>query len=108
VALGGYRSRVSELEPDDMNWLPGQIVIQVLSRAGRGVPGVRVRVEWSQGSEWVVTGLHPDRGPGYADVRALTGETYTLYVDGHPSSSVKVAAGSAPAQESWGVVFQQQ
>lgn len=93
------------------NVVPGQILITVLTPEGKGLAGIRVRIEWDGGSDVVVTGLHPDKGAGYADLAMAPGRTYTAFVMGAQSESASgLTASAAGSSEgalpgSWRVVF---
>jgi hypothetical protein len=54
------------------------LVIRAVDRAGNGVPGVEIIVNWINGEEHFFTGLKPEFGPGYADFKMTIGTTYTL------------------------------
>jgi hypothetical protein len=51
----------------DTEYPAGMIEIWVQDALGRGIPGVRIQVEWEGHEETLFTGLMPDIDPGYAD-----------------------------------------
>ena len=59
----------------------------------RGIPGERIRVEWEDGSSIFVSGLKPERDPGYADFEMEAGGSYIISMPGSsdPVSSPIVA-----------------
>lgn len=61
----------------------GEIRITVLDAAGFGVPGIALEVIWDSGEETIVTGLKPEKGPGYADFTMQDSTaTYTVQIAG--------------------------
>ena len=91
------------------NVSPGYILIDVIGSGGEGLPGVQVNIEWEGGSDTAMTGLHPDRMPGYADYQMIPGTVYTVSVAGAQSERpiglmVSPEQSEAPP-ESWQVVF---
>jgi hypothetical protein len=56
------------------------VEVTVTDALGGGVPGVTVWLVWPGGAQRAVTGLKPDRGPGYADFGVEEGQTYSLGV----------------------------
>ena len=96
------------------NPLPGAIRIEVRDAQGKGMPGVPVKITWSDGEELFVTGLHPERGPGYADYRMQEGVRYALSVARLVSDTAQ-ALETFPSEScpegvqpgSWLVVFQE-
>jgi len=54
--------------------------VVVQDENGEGVPGVEVWLTWSDGADRAVTGLKPDRGPGYADFDVDPEVAYTVSV----------------------------
>ena len=95
----------------EANELPGHILINVLSPDGEGLPGIRIRIEWDEGSDTVITGLHPDGGAGYADFEMVSDRAYAVFVAGAQSEKATGLAASAAGDnagvrpESWQVVF---
>ncbi len=59
-----------------------QLLIYVQDLAGKGIPGVKVRVQWGEGQDEFFTGLK-GTDPGYADYDLLPAKSYSaLVVDG--------------------------
>jgi hypothetical protein len=56
------------------------IEVVVRDEDGEGLPGVEVWLTWSDGADRAVTGLKPDRGPGYADFNVASDVAYTVSV----------------------------
>ena len=65
------------------------IVIYVQDASGKGVPGVKVRVQWSDGQDTFFTGLK-GTDPGYAEYDVLPGKSYSVVV---VDSTSQVASG---------------
>ncbi len=64
----------------------GRILVYVQDSTGKGLPGIRLRVQWADGQDTFFTGLKsPD--PGYADFEMVAGRSY----------SVQVADGVSPS-----------
>jgi hypothetical protein len=55
-----------------------RIEVTLLNAAGDGLPGVRAWLLWEEGADWAVTGLMPERGPGFADFDAEVDGVYSL------------------------------
>lgn len=92
------------------NVSPGYILIDVIGPGGEGLPGVRINIEWEGGSDIAMTGLHPDRMPGYADYQMIPGTVYTVSVAGAQSERpiglmVSPEQSTKAPPESWQVVF---
>ena len=56
-----------------------RILIYVQDANGKGIPGVRVRVQWNDGQEAFFTGLKGG-DPGYADFDMQAGKSYSVLV----------------------------
>jgi len=56
----------------------GLIEVRVRDSGGEELPAQPVRVRWDQGESIFYTGLHPDRGLGYADFQMEAGVRYTI------------------------------
>lgn len=92
------------------------IQVEVQNSAGQGIPGIAVEVNSSRGNEQFFTGLKPERGAGYGDVRVLPG-TYTVHLfENARSEFVKdlriesdvVECSSPPAlTQGWALIFRQ-
>ncbi len=53
------------------------IEVEAVDGEGAPLPGVGVEVHWDSGTEILYTGLKPERGPGYADLKVDPG-TYSV------------------------------
>ncbi len=60
--------------------VPPLIEVIVKTADGRGVPGVRLRVQWEGGDDGFVTGMKPEISPGYADYAVTPGKVYQITV----------------------------
>lgn len=74
--------------------IPGVIEVFVRNRAGEGVPGMRIRARGEDETSDFVTGLKPERGPGYADFDMQPGRSYIVEMPGlsDPSPNPLVAS----------------
>jgi hypothetical protein len=59
---------------------PAQIRVVIEDEQGRGVQGVEVWVTWEGGADRFVTGLKPEKGPGYGDLDIQPGLTYDVAI----------------------------
>jgi hypothetical protein len=59
---------------------PAQIRVVIEDEKGKGVPGIEVWVMWEGGADRFVTGLKPEKGPGYGDMDMQPGITYNIAV----------------------------
>ena len=59
---------------------PAQIRAVIEDEKGRGVQGVEVWVTWEGGADRFVTGLKPEKGPGYGDSDMQPSITYDVAV----------------------------
>jgi hypothetical protein len=59
---------------------PAQIRAVIEDEKGQGVPGIEVWVTWEGGADRFVTGLMPEKGPGYGDFDMQPGITYDVAV----------------------------
>ncbi len=78
--LGARFELASRQEVCDPSVRPGLLQIELRDRAGRPLPGVQITVAWDGGLDTFFTGLHPDRGAGYADFVMEPGVVYSLRV----------------------------
>lgn len=62
--------------------LSGMIEVNVVNFNAQGLPGQEVRVRWDGGEDRFVTGLKPERGPGYADFAMEAGKGYIVDMPG--------------------------
>jgi hypothetical protein len=92
---------------------PAQIRAVVEDAKGQGVPGIEVWVTWEGGADRFVTGLKPEKGPGYGDFDMQPGITYDVAVAESALPLVKgleteKCPSSDPAQtilSSWQLAF---
>lgn len=78
---------------------PGMIEILVYAVNGStGVPGMQVRLRWGDEDNLIVTGLQPDRGPGFADFAMTEGESYLVDLPGR-SAVVQPALTASPCTD---------
>jgi hypothetical protein len=62
---------------------PGVIQVNVYDVDGKtGLPGVQIQVTSGDTQDTFFTGLEPERGDGFADVRMTPGGDYTINIDG--------------------------
>jgi hypothetical protein len=59
-------------------WPTAHFEVVVRDSNGDGLPGTRLWLVWDEGADWAITGLIPDRGPGFADFEAQLGLRYAL------------------------------
>lgn len=82
---------------------PDVIAIFVFDEEERGVPGIRIEVTWSGGSDAFYTGLKPYVDPGYADFVMEPGVDYTVAVGTEGSDVVRgIRASDEPCPEAKG------
>ncbi|MCB9452738.1 MAG: hypothetical protein H6672_14970 [Anaerolineaceae bacterium] len=72
--------------------LSGLIEVFVQDFNGEGVPGIEVRVRWSEGEDRFFTGLKPERGPAYADFQMEPDKGYTVELPGRSDPSQQLVA----------------
>ena len=64
----------------DQDLIPGRrLMIYVQDASGKGLPGVKVRVQWDDGQDLFFTGLQ-SADPGYAEYPVLPGKSYSVVV----------------------------
>ena len=93
---------------------PPQIRVAVQDAEGRGLPGVDVWITWDGGADRFVTGLKPERGPGFGDFdmqpevsyRVGAGSQSTLALAGNLSADPCTTDTGADGRLSWNVVLQ--
>jgi hypothetical protein len=56
-----------------------RLVIFVQDAAGKGLPGVKLRVQWNDGQDTFFTGLK-GTDPGYAEYEIQTGRSYSVVI----------------------------
>ncbi len=56
----------------------GLLRIYVRDRLEQGIPGVKITVIWSGGTDTFFTGLKPEFDPGYADFQMEPGQRYQV------------------------------
>ncbi|HYO88397.1 MAG TPA: hypothetical protein VER79_07095 [Candidatus Limnocylindrales bacterium] len=78
---------------------PGVIEVLVYEANGStGIPGQQVRVRWNGQDNLFVTGLQPDRGPGFADFVMEEGQSYLVDLPGQ-SPVVQPALAASPCTD---------
>ena len=98
------------------NHLNHHIFIYVKDASGQGIPGVRLRVWWPDGEEYIVTGLKPEIDPGFVDFAMYPGYYNLAVADGYSETAegltTELGAEDCPSHgndvhhHSWRVVFQ--
>ena len=58
----------------------GLLRIYVRDRIEQGVPGVKITVIWSGGTDTFFTGLKPEFDPGYADFHSSLGHLDMVFI----------------------------
>lgn len=94
---------------------PGRIAVWVRDAAGNELAGVEIVASWSAGQDRFFTGLHPDRGPGYADLEMAPQVEYEVAVAAYSGDvaeglTANLQAGVCPAgtvAQEWRLTFQQ-
>jgi hypothetical protein len=93
----------------------GLLRVYVRDRAGQGIPGIQILVDWPGGEDRFFTGFRPEADPGYADFEMEPGEVYQVELaDRQSETAQEVGAdltdrcpGLPPdVQPSWQIVFQ--
>ncbi len=64
---------------------------------GRGVPGVRLRVQWEGGDDGFVTGMKPEVNAGYADYTIAPGKIYQITIGDGMTIVRDLSAPTCPA-----------
>jgi hypothetical protein len=77
--------------------VPPLIQVIVKTADGRGVPGVRIRVQWEGGDGSFVTGMKPDLNPGYADTVIDPGKVYQITIGNGLTVVRDLSAPACPA-----------
>jgi hypothetical protein len=94
---------------------PGRIAVWVRDAAGNELAGVEIVASWSTGQDRFFTGLHPEQGPGYADLEMAPQVEYEVAVAAYSGDVAQrltsdLQPGVCPegtvAQE-WRLTFQQ-
>jgi hypothetical protein len=95
----------------------GLLRVYVRDRAGQGIPGIQILVDWPGGEDRFFTGFRPEADPGYADFEMEPGEVYQVELaDRQSETAQEVGADLADrcpglppdVQPSWQIVFQRQ
>ena len=83
---------------------------------GKDLPNIAIEIRWAGGEDTVYTGLKPERGAGYADWDAVSGN-YAVTIPGTSSDIVEdLRVGEPPANcrndrgqtpRGWKIIFQQ-
>jgi hypothetical protein len=77
--------------------VPPLIQVIVKTADGRGVPGVRLRVQWEGGDDGFVTGMKPEISPGYADYSIAPGKVYQITIGDGMTIVRDLSAPTCPA-----------
>lgn len=92
--------------------LPALMEVYTVDYLGRGIPGQRIRVRWSNGEDTFVSGLKPERGDGYADFQMEEGIGYIIDMpDASDALGAELSTGACFAPngsqslKSWRVTF---
>jgi len=80
AAQRSFEARAARSFCDAAN--PALIEVHVLDYLGRGIPGQRIRVRWSDQEDIFLSGLKVDRGPSYADFQMEEGIDYAIDMPG--------------------------
>ncbi|NLE76963.1 MAG: hypothetical protein GX605_09455 [Chloroflexi bacterium] len=105
--------RRRECRPEEA---PGQIQVIVRREDGKGLPGIRLRVDWAEGGGAIFTGFQPERGEGFADAVMEHPGDYRVVVlqDGGGdvvsdlySDALTAGCPAGSRSVTWQVVFQQ-
>jgi hypothetical protein len=86
----------------------------VLDERGEQQPNVELLIRWSDGEDRVFTGLKPEIGAGYADLRMEPGSSYQVGVIGTERDVAQgIVADECPEDgtgsrqmASWDILFQ--
>ena len=94
--------------------LKPHIAIFVQDAAGKGLPGVRVRIQWNDGEDTFFTGLK-STDPGYAEYEVQAGKSYSVSVmDGTSQTALGLNADALESNcpsdgkehfRAWRVIF---
>lgn len=77
----------------------GQIQVQVYELNGTtGIPGQTIRARWQGGESRFVTGMMPERGPGFADFQMTEGVDYIIDMPG-AASPIDTALEAVPCTD---------
>ena len=77
--------------------VPPLIQVIVKTAGGKGVPGVRLRVQWEGGDGGFVTGMKPELSPGYADYTIVPGKVYQVTIGNGLTVVRDLTAPTCPA-----------
>jgi hypothetical protein len=77
--------------------VPPLIQVIVKTADGRGVPGVRIRVQWEGGDASFITGMKPELSPGYADTVIDPGKIYQITIGDGLTVVRDLSAPTCPA-----------
>lgn len=69
--------------------LSGLIEVYVQDFNQEGIPGMEIRVRWSNGEDTFFTGLKPERGPAYSDFQMDAGQSYVIEMPGRSDPSTQ-------------------
>jgi hypothetical protein len=77
--------------------VPPLIQVIVKTADGRGVSGVRIRVQWEGGDAGFITGMKPELSPGYADYTIAPGKIYQITIGDGLTVVRDLSAPTCPA-----------
>lgn len=109
VPLRRFEARAARSFCDTAN--PGLIELHIVDYLGRGIPGQRIRVRFSDQEDVFLSGLKVDRGDSYADFQMEEGIDYAIDMPGAAdalgaSLSTGVCySGNRRTLKSWRVTF---
>ena len=72
--------------------------VQLNDAGDKPVPGIEIRITWTNGEDHFFTGLKPEVNPGYGDFLMTPGTTYTLQImdGGAPVSNLTTVDCTLP------------
>ena len=109
AAQRAFEARAARSFCDAAN--PALIEVRVVDYLGRGIPGQRIRVRWSDREDVFISGLKADRGDAYADFQMAEGINYAIDMPGAADplgASVSTGvcySGNRQTLKSWRVTF---
>ena len=104
-----FEARAARSFCDSAN--PALIELHVVDYLGRGIPGQRIRVRFSDQEDVFLSGLKVDRGDSYADFQMEEGFDYTIDMPGAADAlSARLSTGACYSGnrrtlKSWRVTF---
>lgn len=82
----------------DASRLDPLLEVQLNDAAGNPVPGIEIRISWTNGEDHFFTGFKPEVNPGYADFLMTPDTTYNLQIQdgGAPVSGITTVVCTQP------------